>query len=456
MERNEKSGRMETRRTPLPLYEEVENADFGMAVKATRTMHGFIDKVQSFYEHHLVPTEVHDLRLPFPAPRLNLCTGLRGSQFELLSKALNQNRSGLIGAPTRYGKTRLILNTIRAFPGIVTVLAAPGIDLVEQLYEDVRLAFPQDDVRILHGKTRKKTQGDITVVSMDSLDKCDAASTRLVLVDEPHALVTDGRMPDFLRFEKARKYGFGATLDGRFDGRDPLIEGLIGPVLASISYLEAVAEGAIAPITVLMIVIPYKRFYAHDRAAAYKAVLWQSDRAARIIDWLISPNSGVFPPDWQLLGFIGYEKQLNFLKEHVSSTPWTAAMDKLLTAAERQAVTQGVKDGSIRVCMATGIYAQGVTFSDLRVVMNLVGGGASTQTIQKPGRVAETRPGKRCGVLVDFLFEPTQDSIVTDAECWCPVHESRVRKKYYEERGFTVHRCPSFQSLQRAVKEHCI
>ena len=77
-------------------------------------------------------------------------------------------------------------------------------------------------------------------------------STELLLADEPHALVTSTRLGVIDGFLKARRYGYGATLKGRFDGRDKLITGIFGPVLAERTYLEAVEEGAICPLNIIM------------------------------------------------------------------------------------------------------------------------------------------------------------------------------------------------------------
>lgn len=441
------------------LYEEFPMPGV-VGTKCLRTYHGFFDDVYQLLVQEGVKVSFQDGRLQdFPKPNFSLMHGFRFSQRELLEKGLSYNRSGLLGAPTRWGKTTLIKNTVRAFDGVCTIVVAPGIDLVKQLYEDIKQAVPHLDVRMLYGGSKKTTQSrHVTVVSMDSLDKCDPCMTRLILVDEPHALPTDGRLPDFLRFERARKYGFGATLDGRFDGKDPIIRGVIGPVLAERTYLEAVQEGAIAPIKIIMLEIPIQGYNAFNRGRVQRNLLFENPQVGQAVRCLCDPAYQMWPADWQILGFIDNEKQANFISENMNGIPHQIAMAKLMTDQQRIQCMDDLKTAKTRVCFATNIYAQGVTFSDLRVVINLAGGGASTKTIQKPGRVAEIRPGKRCGVVIDFLFTGDAEQMrkMRRSACWSVVYESAARLKYYQERGFEVHVVKGYNSLRDTITRHCL
>lgn len=392
-------------------------------------------------------------------PRTELMHGLRFSQLPLVKHFLEQEKSGLLGAPTRYGKTYLLLNTLRAYPGVNTVVTVPGIDLVRQLYKDVKEAFPHRNVVLLGGGSRKRNPSeDITVASIDSLHKCDAGRVRLLLIDEPHACVTDSRMAKILRFEKARILGFGATLDGRFDGRDKLITGLIGPVLAERTYLEAVAEGAICPIVVLCLKFKMdQNTRIGTRDAAYNRCLF---RNKSIIKYVAKICRELIPNDWQTLLFIKNEKQaLLNLKE--IGEEGTIAMAKRLTDKERKTLMEMMQSGDVLRCLATDIYAQGVTFPDIRVLLNLAGGGDNTTAIQKPGRLAEIRPGKSCGVVIDVMFDYDSSGDATpynelkeDQHAWKHlVGDSRNRRKAYQRKGYHIRDVYDMEELSAAFKE---
>lgn len=422
------------------MFEVLQEAPF----RVIRTQQGFLDDVVRWCKDNGHQVAITDDRLPFPKPRFDLMSGFRFSQEDLLTKALLQNRSGLIGAPTRYGKSRLILNTIRSLPNVPTVLTMPGVDLIRQSYDFLRGSLFERSVVMMGAGSKVQKQGpDVTVCSVDSLDKCNPTHTRLLLIDEPHAAVTEGRLPLIAAFVNARKIGFGATLDGRFDNRDRMLVGTVGPVLANRTFKEAVDEGAICPITCILYVMPETNVFYSNRDTAYKTLLYQNPKVAAIIDRL---GNKVIPPDWQSMFFIKNEKQADYMKKYVG-VDGVVAMAKKLGVAERRELFERMANGEVLRCLASDIYAQGVTFSDIRVVVNLAGGGPYTNAIQKPGRLAEVRPGKKCGILVDFVF-PFPSSNRNGATALAI--DSSKRFKLYQERGYDVVFVKSPEELETA------
>lgn len=405
--------------------------------------------------------EFEDTRQPIipqdggPVPRLENMFGFRYSQEPILTKALREERSGLIGAPTRYGKTTLIINTLRAYPGVCTVVTLPGKDLILQMAKDIKEAFPDREVKIMGaGKTTKYMSNDITVCSMDSLHKLDPGRVRLVLIDEPHALPTSKRLSSFVELDRARKIGFGATLKGRYDNRDVLIKALIGPILANITFKEAVAEGAICDITVFMIDSPMTVTNSNvSMKTVYKNNLWESRFRAEQVRWI---SEQVLPPDWQTLYFIGEEKTAKFYQ------PWLhdseIAMAKLMTGDERKDRMERMQDNTLKRCLSSNIYAQGVTFHDIRAIFNLYGGGPYTSTIQKPGRLAEIRPGKRCGVMFDWMFNIPQQyhAMKPGGGYWGPTHHSKARLEAYQEIGYNIQPISDLRALPELFTHHCV
>lgn len=437
-----------TRVKTVPLYKVINS---NTAYKVIQTMQGMWLKTKDFLEQNGYVVKFYDMRLKFPKPRFDLMAGFRFNQLELVTDFLNTDCSGLLGAPTRYGKTTVIKNVLKAFPRVNTVVTAPGADLVKQLYEDIKLSLPGRDIVLLGAGSSKKTPSeDITVCSMDSLHKCDADLCRLMLIDEPHACVTDSRLPELVKFDKARKMGFGATLKGRFDQRDILIEALIGPVLAERTFKEAVAEGAVCPLVVYMIKIPISRAYS-DRDRAYKELMFKNEKVAKAIKWICRT---LLPEDWQTLVFIKNEEQAEFLLDWVGEDG-TIAMAKRLTNTERKDVMERMCSSDIKRCLASEIYAQGVTFNHVRALINVSGGGANTSTIQKPGRLAEVRPDKRCGIVFDFLFVPSDsDSRLESSQCL--VRDSFARVQAYTEKGYEIIFVDSYNALEQSFNEKAL
>jgi superfamily II DNA or RNA helicase len=368
-------------------------------------------------------------------------SGFRFSQQQLLTDALIQDSNGLIGAPTRYGKTTLMVNTLKAYPNLTAVVVAPGVDLVKQLYADLlgpRGLPPGREVRLICGSKGKKQAGPggVTVCSVDSLGKIDTGVVDLVLADEPHALVTDSRLRLIDAFTKARRLGFGATLKGRFDGRDQLIEGVFGHVLVERTYKEAVEEGAICPLHILFLKVEIEPRQFRDRNSAYNSILFHSHSAANLAKEICD----IIPAEFQTMVFVKDEKQAEMLQETIGRDS-TIAMAKRMTNKEREECDRLMKENIIKRCLCTKIYVQGVTFSDVRVLVNLEGGGNNTSAIQKPGRLAEIRPNKKCGIVIDLLFvPPDNDWNSYPGEEWLALcRDSKARKTAYEEKGYGIH-----------------
>ena len=348
----------------------------------------------------------------------------------------------VLGNFTVTHNSTLLENIIRAFPGVCTVVAIPGKDLLDQTFDRLKKTLPgRHVVKIGGGSRTKYPSEDVTVCSMDSLHKCDPGRVRLLIVDEPHECVTEGRMEDMTRFSLARKYGLGATLDGRFDGRDVLISGVLGPVLVNKTYVEAVKEGAICAVKVIFIKIKFAHFSSSSRDLAYKRLLFENEGVADVVRFI---SNELIPPQWQTLMFISNEKQAELLLKSVGEEGTICMAKKFNSDKERKERFAQMQDASIKRCLCTSIYGQGVTFSNVLAMINLCGGGKNTGSIQKPGRLAEIRPGKRCGVVFDFMFEcENPDGTVRAADSYSKweswsflVRDSKVRYELYKEKGY--------------------
>jgi superfamily II DNA or RNA helicase len=377
----------------------------------------------------------------------------------------SQEQEFLLADLTVVHNTTIITNICRAFPGLPTVITLPGRDLVTQLADDLRYGLPEREIKVISSaSTKKVASSDITVCSVDSLHHCDEGETRLLIIDEPHAAVTDPRSESIMKFEKARRYAIGATLGMRFDKRDPLIEGLFGPVHASISFTEAVAEKSICQIEAIMLVVRMSNFPRYlVRNAAYDFFLFKSERMADIHAFI---NREVIPQDWQTLSFIKHEKQARLLQERLNDPNSIIAMAKLMPQKKvREAVFERLRTGEVKRCMCSSIYAQGVTFPDVRVVINMAGGGPYQSSVQKPGRLAQNRPGKRCGVLIDFLFVPdTADCMNADPTQYygkmsanrCLSIDSQKRLQTYRDTGYSVNFVQTPAELKAVFQQKCL
>lgn len=341
----------------------------------------------------------------------------------------------LLGDFTVTHNTMLLANMIRIYPGIRIVVTAPGVSLLTQLEEDLKRWCPGREILGLYtGSHNRKLSPDVTVVSMDSLEKCEPETVDLLLVDEPHECVSPSRLSIMTRFTRARVYGFGATVTGRFDGADKLITGVIGPVLVQKTFRDAVEEGAICPIIVYFIRLPFTPWDCSKRDAAYRALIFRNNHFNSLVETILNQ---CVPVDWQTLIFIDEIKQADLMEKLVTNgvTAIASRMDK----DDRAANLEAMKSGELKRCIATNIYATGMTFPHLRVMFNAAGGGGSITATQKPGRLAQKMPGKKAGYVIDFLFEPSgqMSSSRGKKDLWRQVvQDGYNRISHYRQVGF--------------------
>ena len=421
----------------------------GSAERSILTLQGFKDEIILFCHKRKIPLEFYDCRTNFPAPQLELSTGFRLNQKQLFETLIQANKSGLLRAPTRYGKTIMMANTLRVFPNQPAVIAAPGVDLLTQLVSDLQTWLPDREIKgIFTGSRNQIPSEDITVCSFDSLQKIIPENVKLLLIDEPHAAVSESRAPLIARFKNARIYGFGATLKGRYDGGDDLITGLIGPIIAERTFKEAVAEGAICPIKVFMLEVPFVGWPCQDRKQAYRQLLHKNETLFELVREISDRH---IPEDWQTLMFIDQKQQADMLSAVVGNTEMAIA--SRMSKKERKDLFERMATGEVKRCLCTSIYAQGVTFPDLRVMINVAGGGGHISSVQKPGRLAQIRDNKQQGFLIDFSFVPTNDlgSSQFDTAAWRQVmRDCTARLKVYKSMGYDVQNITSLNELEFA------
>jgi len=446
---NPNTRRRETKKSVEKLYTVLsDNKD----CRTIMTMQGFKNEVLKICKKENKQIEFYDCRKTFKKPILSLSGGFRLNQKQLFEQLMCKGESGLLKAPTRYGKTIMITNTLKVYPNTRTVIAAPGVDLLGQLVKQLSELLPDRDIKGIFTGSKNKTQSDdITVCSFDSLQKINTDSVDLLLIDEPHAAVSETRAPLLARFQNARIYGYGATLEGRYDGADKLIKGIIGPIHAERTFQEAVVEGAICPIKVYFVKVPFSAWKCTTRDNAYKNLLWKNNYLFQIVSDITKHK---IPKEWQTLVFIDQQKQADLLSHFVHDSE--VAIASRLKTKERKELFTKMAEGKIKRCIATSIYAQGVTFPDLRVMVNTSGGGGSISSIQKPGRLAQIIPGKDRGYLVDFLFECVDDPRNNPSEVipdnlvmWSQVvYDCFARMKTYKKMGYDVEVVESINQLE--------
>ena len=142
--------------------------------------------------------------------------------------------------------------------------------------------------------------------------------------------------------------------------------------------------------------------------------------------------------------FVKTERQAEVYRNAIGRDT-TIAMAKRMNKTERAEVTDLMRRDVIKRCLCTDIYVQGVTFSDVRVLINCEAGGNNTTAIQKPGRLAQVRDGKKCGIVFDFFFRDAYASRRGLEKAECLVRDSAARKKAYTDKGYDIKHVTTMQ-----------
>lgn len=464
---NERTHRREYRSTDEKLYtvQVGAGADGGVA-RTCFTLPGFAKRCKDHLRACGYEVEVVDSRTPMPPPDMaKAMTGLREYQYELVYRML-MSGGGVLSGATGLGKTHIIKALCNAYPhetlmqrGTPTVVVAvPDKDITQKNYDDLRELLPDRDVGLIMSG-RNKPSDDIQVITLDSLHKLDADDVGVLIVDEMHTAASDTRAQELLRFTKARVWGVSATPDGRFDGKDVVAEGIFGPIVATFSYEDGVKAGCLVPVKVFWIECPepniglsnYERYKTRDQR--YKWGVYNN----RPLNMLVGRIFASLPKDLQALGMLQFTKHMEQVLRgcadagvkplptqcHAGTDPAEFPASSFwhvhaITAKERKDIYERMKNGEVRQAVSTHVWKQGVNFADLRVVVNLGGGGSEIVAKQVPGRASRKVDGKDGAYIIEFRhYWDTAKSPKTGRLTPGPVlRDDKARMKIYEQLGF--------------------
>ena len=441
------------------------------------TMEGFLERVRTALSKAGYGFTVTDARTPLPTPDTEAAVaGLWPSQRDAVI-ALLKARGGVLSAPTGFGKTKISAALIRAYPRQemvlrgtpLTVFAAPERDINFKNWEELRGDLPDRRVGILQSGTKSIVTDDVMCVTLDSLQNIDPAQVGLFICDEVHTGVSDSRSTSIQDLRWAVKFGVSATPGGRYDGKDPVIEGLFGPVAYSKSYQDAVGEGILVPIRVVWIRSPEPdaglAYYTRlsNRDARYRHAVSYNTARNRVIAGLLDG----LPQELQAVAITPTIAHIENVLGHVRGDVAVAHAEtsakklkdsgftkvKALATADRKKLYKSMVSGAVNRAMATYVYKQGVNFPALEVMINAGGGGSEIASKQIPGRVSRPSHDKDSAWLIDFWhpWDTKTDKYGKDVPG--PVHaDDKKRMRFYQQLGFEQSHCEDLDGALSLIR----
>jgi len=269
----------------------------------------------------------------------------------------------------------------------------------------------------------KRIEGRVTVFTADSLHH-NLFDADIVLVDEVHEMMTDRYVKLLSRYQHARMYGFTATVATRADNAHARMEAIFGPTIFKISHAEAVRAGLVVPMIVKWLGIDADcNPIAHLQSSTAKKRhgIWRN--AARN-EAIAEAAKSFVDRGLQTLILVDTFEHMLFLRrllpEFICCYSEGVSQERMatwrrmgllsddeprMTAQRRESLRVAFEERRILGAIATGVWAVGVSFNSLQVLIRAAGGVSKTNSIQMPGRVGriDEKTGKKAGILVDCM-----------------------------------------------------
>lgn len=383
---------------------------------------GYGDRIITELRKQGFPVEVVDLRpCGLEAPTLEVLRGLawRPRQREVFSKLLGY-RGGVIKCSVAFGKTFILRQLARVYPTSKIVIAVASLDIARSIFEELKQFIPD----LGFCGTGAQRPGRVTVSVLQSAGNCPS-DANLVLVDECHEALTEGKIRLLSRFYKAKLFGLTASPEGRSDGADAYMEALFGPIIADVSYEEAVEMGNVVQLKVTMVNVStgpdltgVDRKDLVDGLGIIRNTFRNNlvAKAARDLEEELGADAqilvmvdkvehayllGQLLPDYTVItGVVAADRH-----EELLECGAIVEGQVLCTPKARDVHRKAFEVGKLKRAIATMVWKRGVDFRDLQGLVRADGMASSIAACQIPGRLSRLGKDvdKKYGRLVDFV-----------------------------------------------------
>lgn len=328
---------------------------------------------------------------------------------------------GVIKAVTGFGKTTLIGAAALLFPEAKIHVVTKSVDVAERIVRSLRRFLPKIG---MVGDGLKNWER-VTVITAGSLDHSDGDADFL-FADEVHQLATVNFSTTIAaRYLHSRNFGMSATPYARMDGAHAVLEPLFGPMVFDLPYQQAVELGLVVPIRVRWLPIRLKRNPVEtvkNPVMRKKHGIWTNGERNRMIAAAVSE----YPENYQILILVEtIEHAVNlgaqlpdFTLVYSTMYPQDCAAYKRkgllpldykpLTDVQKHNLRDQFEAGTLKRVIATDVWATGVDFEQLNVLVRADARASDIVDVQGPGRVSRTYTSpegvkKECGEVIDCI-----------------------------------------------------
>ena len=319
---------------------------------------------------------------------------------------------GLIDAVPAFGKTAIITMLTLLYPKAKIDIITTGSELVEDIYKSI-IKYNSDVGQCGLGQS---IQDRITVYSSGSMHYSNFDAD-LVFADEVHLLMTEKRRKYLAQYMKALLFGFTGTAAHRLDNAHVCIEALCGPTIFKLGWDQATEAGLVSPIEVYWQKVELDEnpvANVDDVVTRKRYGIWRNDDRNRII---ADVSRELYNKGLQTLILVETVEHALRLKqllpefeavysENSDNTKFDKAglTDGLpqMTKKRRKSLKKDFESRKLMGVIANSVWATGVSFDSLEVLVRADSSSSPTVNIQWSGRVARIYEGKTHGILIDF------------------------------------------------------
>ena len=364
-------------------------------------------------------------------------------QKDALAAWKKAGRCGVIEVPTGGGKTFIAQMALRDTPRSA-LICVPTLDLLAQWYAGLVAAFPDANIGMLGGGSKDETPILISTYDSAAIHAENLAGRYgLLICDEVHHLPSDWTRAIAEMCIAPYRLGLSATLK-RSDGRERDLDGLIGPVVYSISpnelagttladYQDVVIKVKLSPSEQqryddlirqrneflrlsnikLGTIEGWKQFIMNSgspqgRAAMLahreaKSLAYGTEGKLRVLEEILANH-----PDARTLIFVND----NATVYRISREFLIPAITHQTSAKERVAILDKFRSGEYQYLVSGQVLNEGVDVPEASVAVVLSGTATEREHIQRLGRILRKSEGKRA-VLYEVITEGTTEERVS-------------------------------------------
>ena len=310
---------------------------------------------------------------------------------------------GIIKAVTGFGKSTLIGAAALLFPEAKIHVVTKSVDVAERIVKSIKRFIPR--VGFVGDGSRQWER--VTVITAGSLGHSDGDADFL-FCDEVHQLATINFSKSLAqRYRHSRNFGLSATPYARMDNAHAVLEPLFGPMIFELTYQQAVELGLVVPIRVTWLPIrmsfnPVERY--SNRVAKKRYGVWtnhhrngiianavreyDADKQVLILVETIehAVHLGHLLPEYTLVYSSMMPSDLaNYKKKGLLPKDY-----KSLTDYDKHRLRDEFEAGTLKKVIATDVWATGVDFEQLNVLVRADDRDSDIVDVQGPGRVSRT------------------------------------------------------------------